>query len=162
MLLWNRSTRPAATKADLEKTDEPSIPTSVLPSDILEKLSSSEILQNLPDEVRISLAEAASFQGPLPPPTMLEAYDKALPGSAERIFTITEKEQDHRIDWENKILEVTDKDKKRGQLYAIASVLAALMAAVYLADKAPIVAGIIAAGTPLSVIASKFIGTRGD
>ena len=35
----------------------------------------------------------ASFSGPVPPPDMLREYEKILPGSADRLFRLTENEQ---------------------------------------------------------------------
>ena len=37
-----------------------------------------------------------SFSGPLPPPEMLGEYEKVLPGAADRIICLAEKEQDIR------------------------------------------------------------------
>ncbi len=39
------------------------------------------------------------FSGPLPPPGMLEAYERVVPGSAERLLKMAEKEQSnvHRL-----------------------------------------------------------------
>ncbi len=68
-------------------------------------LEDPKTLQSVPEEVRISIAEAASFSGPLPPPSMLESYEKTIAGSADRILRMAEKEQDHRIDWENTALQ---------------------------------------------------------
>lgn len=44
------------------------------------------------------------FSGPLPPPSMYGEYEGVLKGSADRIFKMAEKEQDHRIKWENDAL----------------------------------------------------------
>lgn len=41
---------------------------------------------------------------PLPPPGELRTYEEILPGAAERIFRMAEIEQSHRIDRENKEL----------------------------------------------------------
>lgn len=38
----------------------------------------------------------ASFQGPLPPPSMLAQYEEILPGAAERILVLLESETAHR------------------------------------------------------------------
>lgn len=42
-----------------------------------------------------------SFSGPLPPPEILEKYEKAFPGSAKRIFDQFESQSDHRrkVEW---------------------------------------------------------------
>jgi len=39
------------------------------------------------------VTKETSFSGPIPPPDMLERYEKALPGSADRIVAIAENEQ---------------------------------------------------------------------
>lgn len=64
------------------------------------RLPPEEVLDALPERVRDSVVEAAWFSGPLPPPTMYGEYERTLPGSAERILVMAEKEQDHRIEWE--------------------------------------------------------------
>lgn len=44
--------------------------------------------------------------GPLPPPRQLVEYDKALPGGAERIFQMAEREQAHRHQMQSKEAEL--------------------------------------------------------
>ncbi len=46
---------------------------------------------------------------------MLESYEKIVAGSADRILRMAEKEQDHRIDWENTALKGNISIQKRGQ-----------------------------------------------
>lgn len=53
---------------------------------------------------------AASFKGPLPPPALFEHYEKALPGSADRILKLAENEQTYRHDWEKKALDAQKGD----------------------------------------------------
>ena len=48
----------------------------------------AEVLQKA-DETRI-VSVSRAFSGPLPPPDVLRQYDKAVPGSAERIMKIAE------------------------------------------------------------------------
>lgn len=67
-------------------------------------MPSPEVLETLPENARIAVVEAAALSGPLPPPTMYGEYDNVLSGSAERILRMAEKEQDHRIEWENDAL----------------------------------------------------------
>lgn len=51
----------------------------------------------LPPSQRASLIHAQmEFSGPLPPPQILGQYDEVLPGAAERILRMAEKQQDHR------------------------------------------------------------------
>lgn len=46
------------------------------------------------------------FTGPLPPPVVLEGYEAVVPGSAERIMAMAEKEQDHRHSREDEIVRI--------------------------------------------------------
>ena len=44
--------------------------------------------------------QAASYEGPLPPPTTFQQYESVHPGSANAILKMAKKEQNHRIAWE--------------------------------------------------------------
>lgn len=46
-----------------------------------------------------------SYSGPLPPPGVLKGFEQVLPGAAERIFVMAEKQLDHRIDIEKAAVE---------------------------------------------------------
>lgn len=49
-------------------------------------------------EGRAAIVHAqVEFSGPLPHPQTLRQYDEVLPGAAERILRMAEKQQDHRI-----------------------------------------------------------------
>lgn len=53
---------------------------------------------SLPPSQRAAVIHAQmEFSGPLPPPQILGQYDEVLPGAAERILRMAEKQQDHRI-----------------------------------------------------------------
>lgn len=56
------------------------------------------------DTQNISIREASSFQGPLPPPRILHDYDQIVPGSAERIISLWENQVQHRQDLEKRPL----------------------------------------------------------
>lgn len=73
-------------------------------SPIGEKLLSAEIPKRPPESIRTSVVESAAFSSPQLPATMYRAYDEILPGSAERILRMAEKEQDHRIGWDGEAL----------------------------------------------------------
>lgn len=47
-----------------------------------------------PGQIRVS--ESSTFSGPLPPPDLLAEYDQVLPGLADRIVAMAEKEGDSR------------------------------------------------------------------
>lgn len=76
---------------------------------------SPELLERLPDKTRTAIIEAASFNGPLPPPSLFGQYEEVLPGSAERILSSAEKEQSHRHKWDMDVLNAQKSDVRRGQ-----------------------------------------------
>jgi uncharacterized membrane protein len=55
------------------------------------------------------------WQGPLPPPGALRQFDEIIPGGAQRIFEMVEREQAHRIQHEQQKLSATVGDFRRGQ-----------------------------------------------
>ena len=68
------------------------------------KLPPAEIPRRLPENLQAAVVESAAFLRPLPPPTMYRRYNEVLPGSADRILSMAEKEQDRRIGRENEDL----------------------------------------------------------
>ncbi len=111
-----------------------------------------------------------SFEGPLPHPTILQQYDAAIPGAAERIFKLAEQETQHRHAQENAAtqaniaaqrqqLDITHyqsraafKSDATGQALGFMVSLACVAASVYLATHGqPWVASILA-GLPLAGI----------
>lgn len=75
----------------------------------------------------VALSSQVSWAGPLPPPAALEHFNKIVPGGAERIFKMTEKEQEHRIIIEGQTASIAE--ARRGQLAgALISTLAVVWA----------------------------------
>ena len=71
-----------------------------------------------------------SWQGPLPHPDALEAFNKIIPNGAERILAMTEAEQRARLANENLGLRAAVAESKRGQVLGAAILIAAIVAAV--------------------------------
>ncbi len=80
-----------------------------LPKEVL-----SEVLKKLPVD-QVSVVKASAYSGPLPPPGMLEAYNKAVPNAAERILKSFEKQQEHRMQLEENMMDKNFDAAKRGQ-----------------------------------------------
>jgi hypothetical protein len=60
----------------------------------------------------------ASCEGPIPAPSILRSYDEIVPGAAERIIAMAEREQEHRHAWERGALSAKplvphDRDDRR-------------------------------------------------
>jgi uncharacterized membrane protein len=81
----------------------------------------AEVLKSLSEEKRgviineIVRFEQRTFAGPVPHPDHLAGYEKTLPGAANRILEMAEREQRHRHEIESDLLKTKHKEHKRGQ-----------------------------------------------
>jgi uncharacterized membrane protein len=73
------------------------------------------------NEVQIRRTE--THIGPIPPPDALAHYDTIIPGAAERILQMAEKEQLHRFDCERKAERSAIRVTFIGVIFAFLSVL---------------------------------------
>lgn len=73
-----------------------------------------------------------SFSGPLPHPADFKAYKEVMPDAPERILTMAEKQQMHRIKSEENIIKADIRESMCGQIFAVVLVAIFLAAAVYL------------------------------
>ncbi|MGD1032584.1 MAG: DUF2335 domain-containing protein [Opitutaceae bacterium] len=74
------------------------------------------------------------WQGPLPSPASLEAFNRVVPGAAQRLITMAEKQQDHRMALEKKISSRQTTQSALGQIFALVisiTVVAAGALAIY-------------------------------
>jgi uncharacterized membrane protein len=96
------------------------------------------------------------YSGPLPTSGEFQGYEQVLPGAANRILVITEKESEHRHDIEKGELKI----KGRGQIFALAISVLSLVAvglSIYFSQPIASIAPTIIAITGL---ASIFIGKK--
>lgn len=71
-----------------------------------------------------------AHQGPLPQWEDLERYGQIIPDGADRIMTMAEKQQEHRMALENKAISEQLSQSKRGQSFGLLIGLTALMGGV--------------------------------
>lgn len=64
---------------------------------------------------------------------MFNHYNEVLPGAAERILRITEKEQDHRISWESEALSLGARNNLIGQVFGLIALVLCIGSATYMA-----------------------------
>ena len=108
------------------------------------------------------------FSGPVPPPEMLAQYEKILQGSADRIFTMTEKRINHSIEMEKGVfmLEKENVPKQiqqgaRGQIFSFILCAGLIVLAAFCVYKGENwVAGTIVAFTIASVAALFITGKQ--
>ena len=58
----------------------------------------------------VGVETSLSWSGPLPPPKVLEAYDRLVPGAAERIMKMAEQQSEHRRGLEKTVVEAGARD----------------------------------------------------
>ncbi|WP_323744634.1 DUF2335 domain-containing protein [Yersinia sp. Marseille-Q5920] len=97
-----------------------------------ELIEQPEVLERLLEKPSIK-RQISMFQGPLPPPQMLSQYEKILPGAAERIFSLTEREQAARHGIQDKAINGAIGKDRRGQWMAYSITLFILVIAVVFA-----------------------------
>ncbi len=64
------------------------------------------------DEIMSHQVLGQIYQGPIPTPDVLKKYNVLLPGAADRILSMAEKEADHRHKMEERALEIESEDLK--------------------------------------------------
>ncbi|HHQ4525524.1 DUF2335 domain-containing protein [Aeromonas veronii] len=83
-------------------------------------LAHPELLERLIQKPEIkSMISREFFSGPLPPPKVLKSYETILPGTAERIIQMAEREQAHRHSIDTIALNGDINRDKRGQNYGL-------------------------------------------
>lgn len=111
--------------------------------------------------------EAHLYQGPIPAPQTLAAFNEIIPNGADRIMQMAEKEQAHEHDTQAKIIETRDAASKRehteilvGQICAFILCASALGGGVYLMSINHMISGGLLSGAALAGVLKTLI-TRG-
>ena len=60
---------------------------------------------NPPSKLVTKIEEFSGFSGPIPPPQILQQYNNIVPDAAERIIHMAEKQSDHRMGLERKVVD---------------------------------------------------------
>lgn len=95
----------------------------------------------------------------MPPPALLEGYERLVPGAAERILVMAESDSRHQQQIEFAALRAAEAEVKRGQIFAFIIGLVALGASIgALALGSPVVAGVIGGTTVVGLVSAFIIG----
>lgn len=114
-----------------------------------------EILQSL----SVVSVQHKSHSGPLPDAETLIQYNSVIPNGADRIMTMAERQQSHRISLENKLVTSQSNQSKMGQIFGLVIGLVGIGCGTFLAAiGATTVGGIIAGGTVVSLVSVFVIG----
>ena len=119
-----------------------------------------------PETPRGELELHASFSGPLPPPAILEGYNRLVPKGAERLFAWAEEEGRHQRELQEtaQAAQIEDlrevrKERRRGQRFGFAIALAGIAAGVGLALAGhPTPASVLLGSTLLGMVVVFVVG----
>lgn len=134
-------------KRPLESIDE------ILKDDTIDQSTKISILQG-------QISGSIAFSGPIPHPTILKGYEEVLPGSADRILSMTEKEGEHRRKIETELVKNDNIRSYLGQIAGFTIAIVGLGGSIYLGINDKVWAsGIMSAGT-LTGLVTVFV--KGD
>ena len=117
-----------------------------------------QAVEKLPEDSRSVVAQVfLRHSGSLPAPWIIKGYEEIIPGSALRFLEMLERQEKHRIEWENKARTDASKITSRGQWMGFSMFFGAIVAAVTLGvlDK-PIVGSAIGISSLLAAILGRF------
>ncbi len=100
------------------------------------------------------------YSGPLPHPQVLAGYDQTVPGAAERILVMAEKNAQHQIDIENKTLDAFRKQQRLGQFFGFGIGIAALSASITALVPGYEYAAMLLGGTTVTGLVAVFVTGR--
>lgn len=95
--------------------------------------------------------------GPIPSPETLQGYDNILPGAADRVITMAEKQQNHRMGLETKHLSEQMGQSRLGQWLGFIIAIIAISAGTYLTMNGHDTVGGILLGTTLVSLVAVFV-----
>lgn len=148
-----------------EETDPKSLPTGLAEEKNEAAALEAELLPFVPedrrDEARAVLHRVAmSYQGPIPMAAEMQRLGQVDSTFPERIMRVYEKQVDHRHKLEEKVVDGNIELKRRGQHYALASVIILGLVALVLAFMGATTAAGIVAGTAIVGVVGIFVTGR--
>jgi len=109
----------------------------------------------------ITLTKTVSFSGPIPPPEILEKYNKVTPNGGEKILQMAEKQLEHRIHLENYVIKEELNQSKRGQIFGFVLAIVVLLFVLVLSILGhEMVASILGGTTMIGLVAVFVIGKK--
>lgn len=106
------------------------------------------------------LFQARRRGGPLPPPADLEHYERACPGAADRILKAMEREQAHRQELTQKVVDAEAVNAKRALPIGGAVALMAVCGATLVGLFGSWEAAVALVGIPLAAIVRAFVAPK--
>jgi uncharacterized membrane protein len=80
----------------------------------------------------ITRVQSVAFAGPLPPPEILAKFNDVVPGAADRIIAMAERQSSHREGLEKSVIDANIASQKRGSIFAFILCLLVILGGFYL------------------------------
>ncbi len=110
-----------------------------------------------PQLSEVTAVRAETFAGPLPHPEHLASYESVLPGAADRILQMAERQLQHRIQNESRVIESNIKLEARGQLFAFTIATIIICGGIYLIAEGKSAGGLTSVISAIVALVSVFI-----
>lgn len=127
---------------------------------LLDNDAPSDSPKRKPERPYISERIEVRYEAPLPPPGMMEHYERILPGSADRIIKILEQQSTHRQGLERDKIDSDIHNEKVGQIFAFILALIGLIGGLLLAWQGKSFSGLTAFLATLTGLIIVFIYGR--
>jgi uncharacterized membrane protein len=101
-----------------------------------------------------------SFQGPVPSPEDLAQYERALPGCADRLISLTERQSAHRQSMQRHMVQSDTSLRARGQVFAFVIAMTAIIGSIVLIAVDKDIAGFVTLIGTLGTLLSVFVYTQ--
>jgi uncharacterized membrane protein len=113
------------------------------------------------EEVVFEAVQASvRYSGPIPPPQAFREYEDALPGAADRILTLAERQAAHRMQLERRQLDWMHRHLSRGQVFGFLIVVLGFVLGYLLAINDKPVWGLATSISSLALIVGAFVYGR--
>jgi len=123
--------------------------------------SKPNLPQSKPQSELLRVTAAQSFSGPLPPPEILEKYDRVYPGAAKIIFDAFLSQGEHRQSLERTVVKQGSRDSLVGLISAFIIGMTTILTGAYCIVIGQPFAGAFLGGSGLSGLVGTFIyGSR--
>ncbi len=119
--------------------------------------------QNNQTKITLQHEQTQLYQGPIPPPDILQKFDDLVPGTAQQLIQLAVDESlhrrrieqqtiDHNIAISQEQLKASTKTERISQTLGFVVVSACIASALYLSTRSPVVAGLFISIPMVSVV----------
>ena len=120
----------------------------------------AEALQQNQIQAQFVASQLSYWSGPTPSPEVLREYDTIVPGAAERIIAMAERQSAHRQNLENKAVDGGNSRAILGSVFGFVIGMAAVGGGIYLAVNGQETGGYAVMLTTVSTLAAVFVYGR--